>query len=702
MRDWYTRLGWTEGGIEIPVIDPGGGESAALAKRILDALPSDASAIGSFDWRGHDAPLVRIHAAEAAGADTWADPLRSAARYGEGPVGGPDRVRTARDADPLLPAEVVLEAAPASRPEDRMVLARGEWTADDLVGRQVLVQFVPTLETARLVTATFRDVRAFVPTLAVQGPDLTPEQAAELSVKGDAVTRTGDRIRVREDGSLVVAGTSLSGPEVAAGRVTEVLLHDDFLDDTADGSARGEWVAGGSARARCRWSKVRWRVHSTPAGASPCPGSHRRRGTAWIDLTSAAEAGARDLSAHLSRGRRPPWRRRGHRPGDARTPVRGDVSLARERTVPRPGPSRPGDPGATADLALDYLGGPSGRFYLDGIELVKLEGEPASPSLDQVEELTLAVDPSAFPELRLRAHARDADGEEVGGLLASDFRLEEESRPVGFTLTGNRPAPQVLILHDTSMSMPAEYRNDELFRWMASLRQAVEAEFPGAHISRQATDSDIWGWLLRAAAADATTIVYLTDGDLDGEVPDQARRAALGEGPPAVMVSVKDETGGIFQEMADATGGVVVAVSSIGEARDALLDFIRQREHAPYRFRCGASSDEPGDREVLLRTADGRLKARASYRVPEPEAPARPPRLGALYLTVTVGDRTVERTLAGARPRLTGAPCPSYRRRSTRCAMPCSVAATWPSRQRGRRCRCGSTTTSHRSCPCQP
>src|SRR5690606_9471263 len=126
-----------------------------------------------------------------------ADPIR--------PDGGlePTGSRTPRDARPargILPVTVSLTATVLDETVAPFEIARAEWTAEEVAGRQVRIGFKPFGDTLSVLNARIGDLRAFTPFLSIQALDgeaLDPERAL---VMGQSFTLEGDRIRQAQTG----------------------------------------------------------------------------------------------------------------------------------------------------------------------------------------------------------------------------------------------------------------------------------------------------------------------------------------------------------------------------------------------------------------------------------------------------------------------------------------------------------------------
>ena len=175
--------------------------------------------------------------------------------------------------------------------------------------------------------------------------------------------------------------------------------------------------------------------------------------------------------------------------------------------------------------------GEDGAVLVNGQESL-LFGDP--DAAEQVTTIDVTVDSSRFPVIKLEAMPRDASGAVVEGLTLQDMALSEEGAPVTATLTKNQLGHRVLLLTDTSFSMPEEYRttqSDTLSTLISNIRQSIEEIDPRATISAQDVNSDIWGNLKNLSAAPFDLIIYVTDGDHVGASFDEGVEAALRAGP---------------------------------------------------------------------------------------------------------------------------------------------------------------------------
>ncbi|MFH5801597.1 hypothetical protein [Haladaptatus sp. CMAA 1911] len=485
IEEWHKRLDQSAKDVQtVDTIDEQGRESRRLANHLLQQVPSTEVSPQEFDWESGALPVVRV---VIDGDNYYADLFDLDSPFGES-RDSTDSLEIAPDASETLPVEVTLSAVTADDPEESFELVSGTWSADELVGRQLLLQTLPGIDPFEQPTTTFRDIQTFIPALTMQAVDLDTNEPSELSVTGDAVTRAGDRLHIQEDGTV----------------------------------------------------------------------------------------------------------------------------------------SRNGEP------------------------FVRSEGGPAATD---VSRLDVTVDSGRFPEIRLNIHAIDKTGKPVEQLPATAFRVTDEQKPVGISMTSNQQAPRVVILSDTSLSMPIRYLGDEMSELVTALRSHILSEYPNADVRHWETNSDLWTYLDRAAGSDANLIVYATDGHVNDELSPEIE-TALQQGPPAIMLSVFENEDPELQRMADLTGGVVKPAGDHAAAQKAVIDYLEKQAPTLPTYTLTYGSPAPmgssGERHVRVSVADSDIEDQAQYMIPS--SPALPPHLAGLYLTVTIDKQEITRTLAGYDP----------------------------------------------------
>ena len=317
----------------------------------------------------------------------------------------------------------------------------------------------------------------------------------------------------------------------------------------------------------------------------------------------------------------------------------------------------------------------TGAVQVDG-EPVEVVAGGAPAALADVERLEISVSGASYPRVGVRVRALGADGESVGGLTVDAFRVEEEETPrQPLLMTSLSKPPRVLFILDVSVSVPPAFRREGAAAIARDVAQRVVAEIPDAQfrssslisgyrlygqwtsdpealhrasLEAASTSSSLWFAAAEATKQKPTLIVMITDGAATDESNDGRLRAIIA-GPPIVGIHVTDgERGAAFLgELAELTDGAYFPVAEPEEAVEAIVGFLDIERKTRYRLRYSALAEGPEVRAVRVSTADGRLSAEGSYRVP-PEGQRTPrPYLTGLFLTVEASGRSVTRLLAG-------------------------------------------------------
>lgn len=227
LADWRRRLALPDMSTTKALqIDPDASQADALSKQVLSSLGATAESIGRnrYDDRSVGAtPVVKFTAPD--GSEGLADPIRADGGFGPVPEGL--RLKPAAKAGEAMPVSVRLSARFSDAPKDEVELVSGQWSADQLAGRQLRIGFRPSVDIAQWAVSRFADLRCFVPVLGVQAVDLDAQQAAELGVIGDAFSIDGQRYSVAEDGAVSVDGRPLQAPGAMRDAATVVQLQLD-------------------------------------------------------------------------------------------------------------------------------------------------------------------------------------------------------------------------------------------------------------------------------------------------------------------------------------------------------------------------------------------------------------------------------------------------------------------------------------------
>jgi hypothetical protein len=249
---WRKTAGLYSPAPSIGALDDHGVESSALANTLLAALPPGnvgTDVLGYSDVLGQPLPLVQVM---VNGQPKYANPLLATAQFGM-PYTSGDPV-DASPADAPLPVHVTLAVSTTSDPTARTTVADGMWSAEDLIGRRLHVQFRPTVDVELYDQVRLADVQSWKPMLVVRGADVDDATLAMLSVGGTVISSAGQALDVKADDSVTLDGEPLSTNTI--------------FDDTASAKVASITVAARAAA----FPNISLRVSALDAGGRPVGG----------------------------------------------------------------------------------------------------------------------------------------------------------------------------------------------------------------------------------------------------------------------------------------------------------------------------------------------------------------------------------------------------------------------------------------------
>jgi hypothetical protein len=309
--------------------------------------------------------------------------------------------------------------------------------------------------------------------------------------------------------------------------------------------------------------------------------------------------------------------------------------------------------------ARSFLGNP---VTLEG-KIIDVSGEKATigsstllakPNANlqkDIRQIEVKAIPGSYPLVKLHVSPLDVNGDIIEGLSAADFSVSDNSAPAQAILESNQRTPSVLILYDTSLSMPQTYSGENMDAFVASLESAILEKYPNTQITTWKTNSDLYTWLSKASHTSSDLIIFATDGD-NGDTYIATKMEKLKFGPPAIVLNVTNTTGRshneAFENMAKATNGLVLNAKDQEKTIANVTRYLDDLEISPYVFTYYATDDKISHRVVI--TADNqRLTASDEYTfdlIANENAEAGEHIVG-LYLHVQVGKLNVRRVLAG-------------------------------------------------------
>ena len=209
------------------LIDPDDSERRALVAAIGALVPGDAAAkLGPFDATLDTVAIVTqpLVAVTVDGIRRFANPLFAEASFGDALTD--DRPSPAPPADPAPRVVVELAVSTTAAPTERITVATASYAADQLAGRQLLLQFAPMADLDTLARLRIADIHAFRPILSVRGPDVEVDGDPSFVVVGSELTLRGDIVDTTADGTVLLDGRPLLAPSAidpaAAARVASV------------------------------------------------------------------------------------------------------------------------------------------------------------------------------------------------------------------------------------------------------------------------------------------------------------------------------------------------------------------------------------------------------------------------------------------------------------------------------------------------
>ncbi len=308
-----------------------------------------------------------------------------------------------------------------------------------------------------------------------------------------------------------------------------------------------------------------------------------------------------------------------------------------------------------------FLGNP---FTLEGKKIF-LDAEETKPSHSSqflaksnpdlqksVETISVEAVAANFPKVQLSVDARDVNGQMIEGLSAADFTITEDGRPIRAIMENNQRTPKILVLSDSSMSMPTEYYGKGMEVFNDQLKANVLANFPAAKLEFWKTPSSLFTWLLKASRTEFDLIVYATDGD-NNDSYNEDNLSIYQSGPPALILNVKGSESkyrqNTFLKMAEVTGGKVLPAKNQEEVLVEIANYLDAIDPAPYVFSFG-SAEKDKKHKVEVRIDKGRVLGEANYQFPQTQNTETNGIIG-VYMDVKVGKaRAVRRVLAGWDP----------------------------------------------------
>ncbi|MFV0593277.1 MAG: hypothetical protein ACK5M7_18025 [Draconibacterium sp.] len=279
-----------------------------------------------------------------------------------------------------------------------------------------------------------------------------------------------------------------------------------------------------------------------------------------------------------------------------------------------------------------------------------------SPSGSQLVKTVSKVEVKATPVykslVKLQVTPVDAEGNPVEGLSAGNFSFTDNGQAVQAIMESNRISPRILVLYDTSLSMPKEYFGEGMEAFIASLHEKIHSHFPAAIIEKWETPSELFTWLLKASKTDYNLILYATDGDNDDAFNGQDLETYR-NGPRALILNVYNSdsvhTKKTFDKMAEITNGSVIQAKNQTATIEKIVMVVNSLNLSPYTFSFYSTNETA--HEVVLEMDNKRLREADKFVLSENSETARINQgIIGLYLDLRVNNTHYKRVLAGWDP----------------------------------------------------
>lgn len=270
--------------------------------------------------------------------------------------------------------------------------------------------------------------------------------------------------------------------------------------------------------------------------------------------------------------------------------------------------------------------------------------------IPKIHSFDAQVFPQAFPKVRLEVSPKDIDGNVIEGLSIGNFLVQDNGKPVTTWMKQNTLSPKILLLYDTSASMPGEYAGEQIKKFLEETETAIREAYPTVTLILQQTGSNIYTSLLKAKQLDVDLILYATDGDNNDQF-DSAFTPIYESGPPAIFLNVKPK-GTVYSYLRENMDFIEIAADDQERTTAEINQIVEGMKFPSYVLTYNAL-EEVENHKVEIAVANTSHKRTLSYRFPEKSDHLLGNRMVGLYLTLSRrGKSPIRRVLAGYEPHL--------------------------------------------------
>lgn len=290
----------------------------------------------------------------------------------------------------------------------------------------------------------------------------------------------------------------------------------------------------------------------------------------------------------------------------------------------------------------DSLSVPEQENPLDSFKLPEM----VTGSADDVKTLEIIAVPKTFPKVIIEVSPRDADGKIVNGLSAKDFSLTDNGQSVSGRILQNQISPKILLLYDTSLSMPSKYRDKKQINSFLTLTtKEIKELYPNAEIKLQETGSNLYTTMLKGKQSGYDVITYLTDGDNNDKF-NPVYSDVYESGYPIIILEVRSSSYTYDELKKNIKNLISLPAVEYETAINEILKAIAQMDFPPYVI-AYSSFDELKEHTAKLNIKETNISGEAKFKFPEPNDEFIGDRIVGLYLTVEGFGVKVRRTIAG-------------------------------------------------------
>lgn len=334
--------------------------------------------------------------------------------------------------------------------------------------------------------------------------------------------------------------------------------------------------------------------------------------------------------------------------------------------------------GNSINLKGDTLEVKDEQLFVNG-EMVK-QGVEHPEIRKLASEIDADLNEHSFDHVRIRFDVKDSDGNSLD-LDGVDFQLIENDTPLPFSMEKRSvSAPKILLLFDTSTSVPKQFREEgavefgnQLVRniqssipdcqFRAARTQAFEFETAGdwtndqteitnqlkTAVSKVDVSSNLWTILAKSIqTSGADAVAFVTDGVVTDDLSSKIMYQLEG-GCPALLIGTGEKKDiENLQKMADITAGKMISTESHEEAIGFVEEFTQVRLDYPFSIQYNSPHREQGRNSVELKVKDSSVTFKTNYQVPEQKENSllRGGWTG-IYIKIRYGATAVERKLSG-------------------------------------------------------